>query len=118
MDVLFDVVLEMIFVFVVWLQAVYRWVRPSYMVVVCLSEQLMRKISSANLRSDRFASGSCSTTLTPWLFLFHFSESGYVVCGWRESKRSVLSGSPCFVPRSRWYCLLLTSVCAVARCWS
>ena len=35
-----------------------------------------------------------------------------------ELNKIVLSGFPCLLPRSRWKCLLLTSVCTVARCWS
>ena len=34
-----------------------------------------------------------------------------------ELDKSVLSMSPCLVPRLRWNCLLLASVCTVARCW-
>ena len=44
--------------------ALARW---SSMVVVCLGEPLMRRMSSANLRLERFVSRSCSASLTPWL---------------------------------------------------
>ena len=71
------------------------------MVVVCSSEPLMRRTSSARL--ERFASGSCSTSLN-LLPQFHLSVSGF-----SELNRSV--GLPA-------WCLLLTSVCSVARCWS
>ena len=63
----FNVVLEMIFVFVTWSCwpcAVVAVVRSSSMVVVCFIELLMRKMSSANVRLERFVSGSCSTSLS------------------------------------------------------
>ena len=50
--------------------AVVAVVRSSSMVVLCLSEQLLRRMSSANLIFERFVSGSYSTLLTPWLPLF------------------------------------------------
>ena len=43
------------------------------MVVVCFSDPLMRRMSSANLRLERLVE-SCSATLTPWLRLFHFCK--------------------------------------------
>ena len=78
----FDVVLEMNFDFVEYWKrpcAVVAVVRSSSMVVVCLSEPLMRRMSSANQRLERFVSGSCSTSLTPWLPLFHLSVSGFMM---------------------------------------
>ena len=84
------------------------------MVVVCLSEPLMRIMSSANLRLERFVSGSCSAGLTPWSFLYHFPVTGFRMYWKSELKMSVLSGSPCLVLRSRWKCLLLSSVCTDA----
>ena len=50
-------------------------VKSSSTVVVFFSE-LMRRMSSANLRKERFVSGSCSAKLTPWLPLFH------IFCSW------------------------------------
>ena len=50
------------------------------MVVVCFSEPLMRRMSSANLRLERFVLGSCSASLTPWLHLFLFSVFGFMIC--------------------------------------
>ena len=50
--------------------------KSSIMVVVCLSETLMKKISPANLGLERFSLESCSTSLAPWLLLFHLSFDG------------------------------------------
>ena len=66
------------------------------MVVVCLSEPLVRRMSP---RLERFASQSSSTTLTPRLSQLVGS------CCVEE-----MSGSPCMVLRLRWTCLLLTCV--------
>ena len=53
--------------------------RSSSMVVVRLTEQLVRRMSSANLRLERLVSRSCPTSLTPWVSLFHFSVSGFMM---------------------------------------
>ena len=83
----------------------------SRMVVVCFSEPPLRRMSSANLRLERFLLRSCSASLTQWLNLFHFPVSGFMMYCRSGLNKSVLSGSPCLVPRSRWDCLLLTSEC-------
>ena len=70
-------------------------VKSSGMVVVCLSEPLMRRMSSANLRLERFV---LVFVLAKSDSLVHFSD----VMRYCESvNKSVLSGSPCLVPRSR-----------------
>ena len=74
----FDVVSEMTSVFVdcsCKSYAVVAVARSSCMVVVCFSE--LRRMSCANLRLERFVSGLCLTSLTPWLNLFHFSVNGF-----------------------------------------
>ena len=92
-------------------------VKSSSTVVVFFSE-LMRRMSSANLRKERFVSGSCSAKLTPWLPLFHIFCSWFHVFFFGSAlNRSVLGGSPCLVPCFMWKCLFVTSVCTVARCW-
>ena len=48
--------------------------------------------------------------LMSWLHLFHFPVSGFMMFCKSELNKSVLSGSPCLVPRSRWKCLLCTSM--------
>ena len=50
------------------------------MEVVCFSEPLMERMSSANLRLERFVSGSCSARMTPWFSLFHFPVSCFITC--------------------------------------
>ena len=65
----FDLVLEVFLVFVRWNYtpcAVVAVVRLSSVVVVCLSEPLMTRMSPAKLRLERFVSGSCSASLVPW----------------------------------------------------
>ena len=81
----FDVVLEMIFVFVGSVV-----VRSSRMVVVCFSESLMERVSSANLRLERFVSGSYSARMTPWFSLFHIPVCGFITyCKkWVEQERA------------------------------
>ena len=79
---LFDVVLEMIWVFVGWSCrpcTVVTVVRSSSMVVVCFSEPLMRRMSSANLWLERFVLVWCAASLTPWLHLFQFSALGFMM---------------------------------------
>ena len=91
----FDVVLEMIWVFVGWSCgpcAVVAVVRSSSMVVVCFSEPLMRRMSSAYLRLERFVLGSCSASLTPWLHLIHISAIGFVMYCRSELNKNVLTG--------------------------
>ena len=44
-----------------------------------LSDQLIKKMSPANLRFERFVSGLCPASLTPWLPLLHFSVSGFMM---------------------------------------
>ena len=66
----FDVVLEMIFVFLECsckLCAVVAEMRSSSMVVVCWSVPLMRRMSPVNLRLGKIAPRSCSTSLNPWV---------------------------------------------------
>ena len=46
--------------------------RSSDMVVVCLIVPLMRRMSSANLKLERFASRSCSTSLSLWFVSIGF----------------------------------------------
>ena len=64
----------------------------------------MRRMSTASLMLERFKSWSSSASLTPWLFLYHFSDSGFMMCCKSELNQSVLSGSPCLVLRLRWDC--------------
>ena len=45
------------------------------------------------------------------LHLFHFPFGDFMMYCRSELNKSVQSKSPCLVPRSRWKCLLLTSVC-------
>ena len=59
------------------------------MVVVCFSEPLMRRMSSANLRLERFVSGSCSAKLTPWVYFFHFPVSVFLMYCRSELHKSV-----------------------------
>ena len=103
------VVLETIAV-VVRCHCVVALMRSSNMVVVCLSEPLIRRMSSANLR---LASRSCSMSLFPWLSLLHVSDVGFMMDCKRVLNRSVLGGSPCLE-----YVQLLTSVCTLAGCLS
>ena len=116
--VFFGVVLEMIFVFVGYSRrpcAVLAVVWWSYMVVVCRCEPLMRRMSSANPRLERFASWSCSASATPCSSVFQFSCSGFSICLKRsELNISVLSGSPSFVPRSGEG--FLQSLCCLGSC--
>ena len=60
--------------------------------VVCLSEPLMTRTSSA-LSFERFASRSCVATLTSQLSLFHFSDHGFKMLSKSELNRSVISGN-------------------------
>ena len=88
----FDVVLEMIWVFVGWSCrpcAAVAVVRSSSMVVVCFSEPPMRRTSSANLRFHVSDGGFISST---------FSICGLMMHCKSELNKSVLSGSPCLVP--------------------
>ena len=62
------------------------------MVVVCFSEPLMRRMSSADKRLERFASRSCSASLTSRLSLFHLSVGGFRMCCRSELDEIVLSG--------------------------
>ena len=52
------------------------------------------------------------------VYLFHFPVGGFMMYCRSEFNKSVLSGSPYLVPRSRRKCLLFTSVCTGAHCWS
>ena len=52
----------------------------------------MRRTSSAHLRLERFLLVSCSASLTPWFYLFHFPGSGFMMYHKTELNRSVLSG--------------------------
>ena len=89
------------------LSAVMAVVRSSSMVVVCLIEPLM----------ERMSSGLCSTSLTPFLPRFHFSVCGFMMYCRSEMNKSVLSASPWLVSRLRWKCFAFdVGVCAVARC--
>ena len=64
------------------------------MVVVCINEPLMKRMSSANLRLERFESESYSASLTPWLHLFHFLDSGFMTYCRGDLNKSVLKRSP------------------------
>ena len=67
----------------------------SGMLLVCLSKQAMT--SSPKSKLERFASRSSSTSLTPWLSRFQFSDRGFIMFWRSELEKSVLSGSPCFL---------------------
>ena len=85
----------MVWVFVVWSCrpcAVVAVVRSSSMVVVCSSEPLMRRMSSANLTMERSVLGPCSASQTPWLHLLHFSAIGFMMYCWSKLNKGVLSG--------------------------
>ena len=87
----FDVVLKMCFFVGCRCKpcAVVAVVTCSGIVVVCMSEPLMRRMSSANLRFERFVSVPCSANLAPWLPLFHFSVSGFIMnCKSVEQERA------------------------------
>ena len=64
----------------------------------------MRRMSSANLSLEGFVLGSCSSSLTLELYLFHFHASRFMEGCRRELNKSVLSGSLCSGLRSRWQC--------------
>ena len=70
-------------------------VRSSNTVVVCLSEPLMGRTSSAALRLEKFVSRPCSTILSQ----FHFSVGGFMMYCRSELNKSVLSGSLCLILR-------------------
>ena len=80
------------------------------MLVVCLSEPLMRRMSSAaEVRV---------MVMFNWLSLFNFSVIGFMMYCKNTLNKSLLSGSSCWVSRLWWDCLLLTSMCSFAHCSS
>ena len=74
---------------------------------------LMRLMSSAKL--EKFPSWWCSASLTQWLFLFHFSDKGFMMYCKSELDKRVLSGSPAWFSVWGGIVCFLTSACAVAR---
>ena len=88
--------------------AVVALVRSFSMVVVCFSEPLTRRMSSANLKLER-----CSASLTLWLHLFNCPVSGFVLYEYGRAERVSLLGSSLDVE-----VFASTSVCTDARCWS